>query len=278
MEAGGARDPASRDRGRALLPSCYPTVTAREQNQLSSRIVVSAAHQPPRRVLVLSDIHANLEALTAVLDAAQGTFDTLWNLGDSVGYGGSPNEVLDRIQPLAQLNVRGNHDRVCCGLTPATHFNPVAREAAMWTRAVLTPEHLAWLREIPQGPLHPIEPTESEPGVTCAHGSPLNEDLYILSMREAWAPLQQLRTAVHLLRSYPHLRADSHSADQNWHELQPRLAARSGHAFWTLPLNPGTRHLINPGSVGQPRDNDWACGLCPVRHGGPHADLSPRSL
>ena len=70
------------------------------------------------RALILSDIHANLEALNAALEAAA-PFDVLWNLGDVVGYGGSPNEVIDIIRAKAQLNVRGNHDRVCCGLTSA---------------------------------------------------------------------------------------------------------------------------------------------------------------
>ena len=80
------------------------------------------------RALILSDIHGNLEALTAVLDAA-GHWDALWNLGDMVGYGASPNEVLQVVRPLATLTVRGNHDRVCCGLTSTRNFNPTARAA-----------------------------------------------------------------------------------------------------------------------------------------------------
>ncbi len=70
------------------------------------------------RALVLSDIHGNLEALNAVLTAAE-PYDALWNLGDMVGYGGSPNEVIDLMRAKAQINVRGNHDRVCCGLSSA---------------------------------------------------------------------------------------------------------------------------------------------------------------
>src|ERR1700712_3826073 len=83
----------------------------------------------PMRALILSDIHANLEALTAVLDAAEG-YDELWNLGDVVGYGGAPNQVIERIRPLATLHVRGNHDKVCGGLISTLGFNPVARAAA----------------------------------------------------------------------------------------------------------------------------------------------------
>ena len=102
------------------------------------------------RALILSDIHGNLEALTAVLAAAE-PYDALWNLGDLVGYGASPNQVLDLVRPAAQIHVRGNHDRVCCGLTSALGFNPVARAAAMWTQKELTPENLEWLRAVPQG-------------------------------------------------------------------------------------------------------------------------------
>lgn len=147
------------------------------------------------RALVLSDIHSNLQALNAVL-AAAGEWDVLWNLGDMVGYGGSPNEVLDRIRPLSTLVVRGNHDRVCSGVTSSVAFNPTARTAAMWTLAALTPANLEWLRNLPQGPLQPAQRTPDEPLVTLAHGSPLNEDQYIMTMRDAWAPLQQMATAI----------------------------------------------------------------------------------
>ena len=76
------------------------------------------------RALLLSDIHGNLEALVAVLDAAAARFDTVWNLGDTVGYSGSPNQVIDLVRPLSSVTVRGNHDRVCCGLSSAVNFNP----------------------------------------------------------------------------------------------------------------------------------------------------------
>lgn len=208
------------------------------------------------RVLVLSDIHANLQALEAVLAAAAGSFDTVWNLGDSVGYGGSPNQVLDRIRPLASLNVRGNHDRVCCGLSSPAGFNPVARDAVLWTRNELTPDNLEWLRAVPKGPLCAIAPSDGAPGVVCAHGSPVDEDIYILTMREAWAPLQEPSTAVTFF-GHTHLQGGFSQHDQEWRELRPRFRSRSGAVSSTLHLSPGTRHLINPGSVGQPRDNDW---------------------
>jgi predicted phosphodiesterase len=203
------------------------------------------------RALILSDIHGNLEALNAVLEAAA-PFDVLWNLGDVVGYGASPNEVIDLIRPAAQLNVRGNHDRVCCGLTSALGFNPVARAAATWTHDELTADNLAWLRAVPQGPLQPDQAV----GVTLAHGSPLNEDQYILSMRDAWAPLQQMPTAITFI-GHTHLQGGFSQKEHDWHELRPQYKTRNEAASWTIAIPAGTRHLINPGSVGQPRDNDW---------------------
>ncbi len=210
------------------------------------------------RALILSDIHGNLEALTAVLAATAGKYDELWNLGDMVGYGGSPNEVLDLLRPIATLNVRGNHDRVCCGLTSSNGFNPIARAAAAWTEHELTPENLGWLRSIAQGPLHPLH---SE--VTCAHGSPLDEDHYIQNMRDAWAPLQQMTTPLTFF-GHTHIQGGFAQKAHDWHELRPNLthgargmAARNEAVVATLPLDPAMRYLINPGSVGQPRDCDW---------------------
>ncbi|RXH57804.1 metallophosphoesterase family protein [Granulicella sibirica] len=204
------------------------------------------------RALILSDIHGNLEALSAVLRDAEGHYDVLWNLGDVVGYGASPNEVLDLIHPLAEINVRGNHDRVCTGQTSPLGFNPVARTAALWTLKELTPDNLAWLRSVPQGPLTP----SAASGVTCAHGSPLHEDAYILNMRDAWAPLQQMPTAITFF-GHTHIQGGFSQKEQDWHEVRPRYFTRNDKEHWILDLGPGTRHLINPGSVGQPRDTDW---------------------
>jgi predicted phosphodiesterase len=219
------------------------------------------------RALILSDIHGNLEALEAVLTAAAGQWDELWNLGDIVGYGGAPNQVLDLIRPLQTIVVRGNHDRVCCGLTSPNAFNPVARTAALWTRAELTEDNLAWLKEIPQGPVSP-----AQEGVSCAHGSPLDEDQYILNMRDAWAPLHQSATPLTFF-GHTHIQGGFAQEENQWRELRPAISharfipphAKNKRAddlqnraeSWTLTLPPGTRHLINPGSVGQPRDFDW---------------------
>jgi diadenosine tetraphosphatase ApaH/serine/threonine PP2A family protein phosphatase len=207
------------------------------------------------RALILSDIHGNLEALTAVL-AAAGQWDALWNLGDMVGYGASPNEVLQVVRPLATLTARGNHDRVCCGLASTRNFNPTARAAAKWTMEELSAENLEWLRGLPKGPLQPEPRTPDEARVTLAHGSPLNEDQYIQKMRDAWAPLRQMTTAITFV-GHTHIQGGFAQRLHDWHELRPRYAGRGGSEMWTLAIAPGMRCLINPGAVGQPRDFDW---------------------
>ena len=204
------------------------------------------------RALILSDIHGNLEALTAVLSDAAGHYDIIWNLGDVVGYGGSPNAVVDLIRPLADINVRGNHDRVCTGQTSALGFNPVARAAALWTLKELTANNLEWLKAVPQGPIASSE----VPGITCAHGSPLHEDTYILNMRDAWIPLQQMTTPITFF-GHTHVQGGFSQKAHDWHEVRPRYDTRTDKEHWILELPEGTRHLINPGSVGQPRDHDW---------------------
>ena len=197
------------------------------------------------RALVLSDIHGNLQALEAVL-AVAGAVDAVWNLGDAVGYGGNPNEVISWLRERAAVNVRGNHDRVCAGLTSTQGFNPVAAQAAMWTQTTLSAENLAWLREVPKGPVR----VQGE--VSCAHGSPLDEDHYILSMRDAWVPLQRMGTALTFF-GHTHVQGAFLQHDADWEELHP---AFDENGSFSLRIEDGTRLLVNPGSVGQPRDRD----------------------
>lgn len=197
------------------------------------------------RALVVSDIHGNFHALEAVLQAA-GPWDELWNLGDAVGYGANPNEVLDLLRARASVNVRGNHDRVCAGLTSAQGFNPVAAEAAAWTQATLSAVNLEWLREVPKGPIRASELA------SCAHGSPLDEDQYILSMRDAWFPLQRMATPLTFF-GHTHVQGAFLQQGAEWEERQPK--GEDDPASRVL-LAEGERLLVNPGSVGQPRDRD----------------------
>ena len=200
------------------------------------------------RALVVSDIHGNLQALQAVLAAGSG-FDQLWNLGDVVGYGANPNEVIDLLRPLATVNVRGNHDRVCCGLTSSQGFNPVAAEAATWTHRALTEDNLEWLRELPMGPVR------ATARAMCAHGSPLHEDHYIISMRDAWTPLQRMASEITFF-GHTHVQGGFSQHEEQWEEDRPVYRSPEKAEEFVFEVAVGTRHLINPGSVGQPRDND----------------------
>ncbi len=201
------------------------------------------------RALVLSDIHGNVHALEAVLSAAP-AHDAVWNLGDVVGYGARPNEVVACLRGVSTLDVRGNHDRVCTGLTSSQGFNPVAAEAAAWTRQTLTPANLEWLIAMPRGPIAAAD------AIVCAHGSPLHEDHYISSMRDAWLPLQRMESMIAFF-GHTHVQGNFSLLETDWEEEHPRFAERDGPVQQRLEIRAGTRHLINPGSVGQPRDYDW---------------------
>ena len=203
------------------------------------------------RALILSDIHANLQALHAVLDLAP-AHDEVWNLGDIVGYGANPNEVIERVRNLGTLFVRGNHDRACCGLTSIDGFNPVASRAARWTQCVLSAEHIAWLKHLPQGPVTPSEAHTAR----CVHGSLLDEDEYVLSPREAFQSLAGGGPAVNFF-GHTHLQGGFATDGEQWYRLTPDYFTRDTAETWELPLSSGARYLLNPGSVGQPRDGNW---------------------
>jgi len=117
------------------------------------------------RYLILSDLHANLEALEAVLNASAGLYDQTICCGDLVGYGADPNAVADWVREHCPLVVRGNHDRASTGQEDLEWFNPVARAAAVWTLETLSPENSAYIRDLPRGPL-------VMEGFEVVHGSP----------------------------------------------------------------------------------------------------------
>jgi len=202
------------------------------------------------RLLVLSDIHANLEALDACLDAAP-AYDQVYNLGDIVGYGANPNEVTARSRELGSIFVRGNHDKACSGLTNLEDFNPIAGLAALWTRKQLTPDHLEFLRELPQGPLGPAE------NVQLVHGSPRDEDEYVLMASDAYAMLAQASTPL-IFFGHTHVqRCFLQEADTSTGKsLVPAYTSAKGSQVIKLELKPNTKYMVNPGSIGQPRDHD----------------------
>jgi predicted phosphodiesterase len=203
------------------------------------------------RILLLSDIHANLEALDACLAAAT-SFDQVVNLGDVVGYGASPNEVAVRSRELGRVFVRGNHDKAATGLMDIEDFNPMAAAAAMWTREELTPENLAWLRALPQGP----RSVEDLPGVQLVHGSPNDEDEYVVSLGDALAPLITLAVPLTFF-GHTHLQGGFFAGASAADGFRPEYRSVGKAESVALQLKPDSRYLINPGSVGQPRDGDW---------------------
>jgi len=202
------------------------------------------------RSLIISDIHSNLEALVAVLAAAP-EHDVVWNLGDVVGYGANPNEVIERVRELGQVFVRGNHDRACSGVNGIEDFNPIAGRAARWTRIVLSADHTDWLRNMPAGPVMP-----DGPQVSCAHGSLLDEDEYVTSVRDAWRPLHDAKTRINFF-GHTHLQGGFATNGNEWFRLNPQYRWHDEAEEFEMPLRENGRYLINPGSVGQPRDGDW---------------------
>ncbi len=203
------------------------------------------------RVLLLSDIHANLEALEACLDAAP-VYDVVANLGDLVGYNASPNEVMDRARKLGDFFVRGNHDRACSGLSSLENFNSVAAMGDLWTRTMLTQANRRWLRELPRGP----ERLKGLDDASFVHSSPLHEDDYILSGDDAMEPLRAYPVPVTFI-GHTHVQGGFGLEAGQGFVIRPEYKSRDGLQVYELKLNPKARYLINPGSVGQPRDRDW---------------------
>ena len=202
------------------------------------------------RLLIISDIHANLEALEACLDAAP-EYDQVYNLGDIVGYGANPNEVTVRSRELGTIFVRGNHDKACSGITDLNDFNPIAGLAALWTQQQLTPENLEFLHDLPAGPIAPLD------GLRLVHGSPRDEDEYVLMPREAFYILSRIESPITFF-GHTHVQGGFWIDDEAEREgrLDPKYSSRTAQQQLTVKLNPKAHYMINPGSIGQPRDGD----------------------
>ena len=201
------------------------------------------------RFLVLSDIHANIDAFDTVLAHAEGRWDRVLVLGDLVGYGAEPNAVVDRVKSLSpEVVIRGNHDKAACGLDDGSQFNHVARAAAMWTGGVLTPDNIAYLRALPMGPI-PIDALTE-----ICHGAPFDEDHYIFDGGDARMAMQ---AAEHPLCLYGHTHLPA-----IFKVVEGILdgEAPDGDREVVVPLQRGARYLINVGSIGQPRDGDPRAG------------------
>lgn len=203
------------------------------------------------RILLLSDIHSNLEALQACLNAAP-QHDATVNLGDIVGYGANPNEVTEATRQLGGRYVRGNHDKVVTGIDSAESFNPIAAVAALWNRDQLTAQNLAWLRTLPKGPVV----LDNAPGVQFVHGAPDDEDHYVVTTDDAAQQLLRTEPSITFF-GHTHIQGAFLQKDGVVQDVAPAYASLSNHDTWDLHLNAGMHSMINPGSVGQPRDGDW---------------------
>jgi diadenosine tetraphosphatase ApaH/serine/threonine PP2A family protein phosphatase len=195
------------------------------------------------RYLVITDIHANIEALDVCLaDAAARRYDRTLVLGDIVGYGPDPNAVIERVIGLAPTAiVRGNHDKIAFGIEQAEGFNVSARTAAEWTLHELTPAHREWLVKLPQGP------TVVDDAVEICHGSPLDEDEYIFDELDARRAIDSSSQRVCLF-GHTHVAMAFRLAGRSIGLVTPPDAG--------LAIEGESKYLVNPGSVGQPRDSD----------------------
>jgi predicted phosphodiesterase len=198
------------------------------------------------RALVLSDLHSNADALRAVLARVRRKkYDHVVCLGDFVGYGAQPNQVLDTMRMLRgakKVYIRGNHDRVAAGLDEAEGFNAAAKHAALWTRERLSKPNLRFLRDLPLGPVQRDE-------VLLCHGSPMDEDEYVFNGHHAAQVFASCESPF-ILYGHTHMPVIFAVHANGYVEG----ASIRGDA--TIRLARGVRYLINPGSVGQPRDRN----------------------
>lgn len=197
------------------------------------------------RYLILSDLHSNWEALQAVLRDAGAGYDRIICCGDLVGYGADPNAVVEWVRANCHLVVRGNHDKACSGQEDLEWFNPVARAGALWTSKNLTAENAAYVRDLAKGPAF-------LDGLQFLHGSPWDEDDYVMAAEEATDAFGYMETRMAFF-GHTHLQGGfiwNHSRIETIRPVSPKRLLES------VEIDASCGYLINPGSVGQPRDGD----------------------
>lgn len=193
------------------------------------------------RVLIVSDIHANIVALDAIL-AHSGDFQQIWSLGDLVGYGPEPNACIARLQEFPHLSICGNHDWGVLGRLDLSEFNSDARHANLWTRDILTASSRDYLNALPEVAVHGE--------FTLAHGSPRHPIWeYLFYATSAAVSFAHFETAICLVGHTHVPTIFRFSAETQICVAQPILDT-------PLPLSSPDRFIINPGGVGQPRDGD----------------------
>lgn len=205
------------------------------------------------RSLVISDIHGNLDALETVLGVFEGRYDQVLVLGDLVGYGADPNGVVDRVRSLnPRAVIRGNHDKVAAGLEDGDSFNAVARSAVMWTFEALTPENREYLSNLPEGPV------VIDDLIEICHGTPYDEDAYLFDELDA---LRAFEAANRSVCFYGHTHV---ALAFRYSDSLDIIAGPGDTAGTSIAVDPEARYLINPGSIGQPRDGDPRAGAAIV--------------
>ena len=196
------------------------------------------------RILLISDIHANLSALEAVIRDA-GDFEQIWCLGDVVGYGPQPNECISRLREFDLTCLAGNHDLAVVGKAPLWEFTQSAREVIFWTRHWLTTSNHDWLSSLP------TTPVTVGYGITLVHASPRDPIWeYIVETQTARENLDFVETPI-CLNGHSHIPVMFRKPWDGLKVLEEELLVNS-----TIRLTSYDRTFINPGSVGQPRDED----------------------
>jgi diadenosine tetraphosphatase ApaH/serine/threonine PP2A family protein phosphatase len=194
------------------------------------------------RILIISDIHANLPALQRVLEDA-GEVDEVWSLGDIVGYGPNPRECVEIVRTIAPtISIIGNHDWAAIGRLSLEDFNPVARFASYWTTMQLEAEHLRYLESLPNRMIDQYW--------TVVHGSPRHPIWeYVYNARIAALNFPLFDTRICFV-GHTHVQLFIREE-----EAMANITPRHTVDGETIDLSEG-RIIINPGSVGQPRDGD----------------------
>lgn len=197
--------------------------------------------------LVLSDLHANLEALEAVMRDVDRRYPDLGSvvcLGDVVGYGADPEAVVMRVRELTQTVIRGNHDKAVAFGENVEWFNPAARDATYWTLKQLGNDAVDYLRELPRGP-------RMINGFQICHGSPLDEDEYLVSNNDVELLAGHLDAGV-IFFGHTHVQGGFRML-RGVVSVLPRPGILDTE---TVELDEQSYYILNPGSVGQPRDQD----------------------
>lgn len=197
------------------------------------------------RYLILSDLHSNWEALQAVLAQAQSAYDRVVCCGDLVGYGADPDAVTEWVHENVSTIVRGNHDKACAGLEDLEWFNPVARQSVLWTQSVMKPANLDYLRGLAKSP-------DLVDGFQIVHGSPLDEDEYVVTEREVAQVAPYLEAPVAFF-GHTHLQGGFLCHRNGVRRLRAVDEEATASAY---ELEDTAVYYINSGSVGQPRDGD----------------------